>query len=41
MKVQISVSHLSKFYEVHQKEPGFFGSLRAFFREEVRNRSRG
>jgi ABC-2 type transport system ATP-binding protein len=31
MKVQISVSHLSKFYEVHQKEPGFFGSLKAFF----------
>jgi len=31
MKVQIAVSHLSKFYEVHQKEPGFVGSLRAFF----------
>ncbi|PYS28859.1 MAG: ABC transporter [Acidobacteria bacterium] len=32
MPSQISVSHLSKFYEVHQKEPGFLGSLRAFFR---------
>jgi len=32
MKVQISVDHLSKFYEVHQKEPGFRGSLRAFFK---------
>ena len=31
MKVQIAVSHLAKFYEVHQKEPGFVGSLRAFF----------
>ena len=30
MSSQISVSHLSKFYEVHQKEPGFLGSLRAF-----------
>jgi len=32
MSSQISVSHLSKFYEVHQKEPGFLGSLRAFIR---------
>jgi ABC-2 type transport system ATP-binding protein len=31
MKAQISVCNLSKFYEVHQKEPGFVGSLRAFF----------
>jgi ABC-2 type transport system ATP-binding protein len=31
MKAQISVSHLSKFYEVHQKEPGFRGSVKAFF----------
>jgi ABC-2 type transport system ATP-binding protein len=31
MSVQISVRHLSKFYEVHQKDPGFVGSLRAFF----------
>src|SRR3989338_7754529 len=34
MKPQIAVSHLSKFYEVHQKEPGFAGSLRAFFRRK-------
>jgi ABC-2 type transport system ATP-binding protein len=34
MKAQISVDHLSKFYEVHQKEPGFTGSLRAFFRRK-------
>jgi ABC-2 type transport system ATP-binding protein len=32
MNAQIAVSHLSKFYEVHQKDPGFRGSLRAFFR---------
>ena len=32
MSSLISVSHLSKFYEVHQKEPGFLGSLRAFVR---------
>jgi len=31
MNAQIMVRHLSKFYEVHQKEPGFAGSLRAFF----------
>jgi ABC-2 type transport system ATP-binding protein len=31
---QIVVRHLSKFYEVHQKEPGFAGSLRAFFRRK-------
>jgi ABC-2 type transport system ATP-binding protein len=31
MKPQIAVSRLSKFYEVHHKEPGFMGSLRAFF----------
>ena len=30
MQAQISVRHLSKFYEVHQKEPGFWASLRAF-----------
>jgi ABC-2 type transport system ATP-binding protein len=34
MKTQISVDHLSKFYDVHQKEPGFTGSLRAFFRRK-------
>jgi ABC-2 type transport system ATP-binding protein len=31
MKSQIAVRHLSKFYEVHQKEPGLWGSLKAFF----------
>src|SRR5688572_5922456 len=34
MQPQITVSHLSKFYEVHHKEPGFAGSLRAFFRRK-------
>jgi ABC-2 type transport system ATP-binding protein len=34
MTPQIAVRHLSKFYEVHQKEPGFAGSLRAFFRRK-------
>ena len=34
MKPQIVVSHLSKFYEIHQKDPGFAGSLRAFFRRK-------
>jgi ABC-2 type transport system ATP-binding protein len=34
MKPQIAVSHLSKFYEVHHKDPGFAGSLRAFFRRK-------
>jgi ABC-2 type transport system ATP-binding protein len=34
MKAQITVSHLSKFYDVHHKEPGFSGSLRAFFRRK-------
>jgi ABC-2 type transport system ATP-binding protein len=27
----ISVSHLSKYYQVHQKEPGFAGSLKSLF----------
>src|SRR4051794_17183755 len=27
----ISVSHLSKYYQVHQKEPGFTGSLKSLF----------
>jgi ABC-2 type transport system ATP-binding protein len=31
MTAQIAVRQLSKFYQVHQKEPGFRGSLRAFF----------
>jgi viologen exporter family transport system ATP-binding protein len=34
MTAQISVSHLSKFYEVHQKDPGFLGSLKALFRRK-------
>jgi len=34
MTPQIVVRNLSKFYEVHQKEPGFAGSLRAFFRRK-------
>src|SRR6185436_18692713 len=34
MKPQIAVNHLSKFYEIHQKDPGFGGSLRAFFRRK-------
>jgi len=31
MTAQIAVRQLSKFYQVHQKEPGFRSSLRAFF----------
>jgi ABC-2 type transport system ATP-binding protein len=31
MTPQIAVRKLSKFYRVHQKEPGFRGSLKAFF----------
>ena len=31
MKAQISVRHLSKFYQVHKKDPGFVGSLKAVF----------
>ena len=26
----ITVKHLSKYYQVHQKEPGFMGSLKSF-----------
>jgi ABC-2 type transport system ATP-binding protein len=29
---QIVVEQLRKYYDVHQKEPGFSGSLRAFFK---------
>lgn len=32
----IVVEHLSKFYEVHHKEPGLFGSLRSLFRRQYR-----
>ena len=28
----IEVGHLSKHYEVHEKDPGFLGSVRAFVR---------
>src|SRR5262245_15148300 len=31
MNADISVARLSKYYKVHHKEPGFAGSLRAFF----------
>jgi ABC-2 type transport system ATP-binding protein len=31
MTAQIVVRNLSKYYQVHQKEPGFRGSLKAFF----------
>jgi ABC-2 type transport system ATP-binding protein len=34
MTSDIVVSHLSKHYQVHQKEPGLAGSLRAFFRRK-------
>ncbi len=27
----ITVSHLTKYYQVHQKEPGFWGSIRSLF----------
>src|SRR6185312_5893595 len=30
----ISVSHLTKYYQVHQKEPGFKGSLTSLFKRE-------
>ena len=31
----ISVSSLSKYYEVHQKEPGLVGSLKSFVRRKT------
>ena len=34
MTSDIPVSHLSKHYQAHQKEPGFTGSLRSFFRRQ-------
>jgi ABC-2 type transport system ATP-binding protein len=34
MNPEIFVNHLSKHYEVHQKEPGFVGSLRSFFHRQ-------
>lgn len=30
----IAVSHLSKYYQVHKKKPGFLGSLQALFRRK-------
>src|SRR5713226_1567308 len=33
----IQVSHLCKYYKVHQKEPGFVGSLRAFVNRQYRD----
>ncbi len=34
MNPEILVNHLSKHYEVHQKDPGFVGSLRSFFNRQ-------
>ena len=36
MKSQIEVEHLSKHYQVHEKEPGLMGSLRAFVARKYR-----
>ncbi len=36
MAYQIEVSHLSKHYQVHDKEPGLAGSLRSFFARKYR-----
>jgi ABC-2 type transport system ATP-binding protein len=30
----IKVSHLTKYYKVHKKEPGFIGSLRSLVKRE-------
>jgi ABC-2 type transport system ATP-binding protein len=32
---QIIVEHLKKYYDIHHKEPGFMGSLRAFFNRKI------
>src|SRR4051812_4298827 len=34
MQAHIVVEHLSRYYQAHQKEPGFMGSLRSFFRRQ-------
>jgi ABC-2 type transport system ATP-binding protein len=34
MDSHIGVTHLSKYYQVHHKEPGFAGSVRSFFRRQ-------
>ncbi len=36
MPPQIHVAHLCKYYQVHEKEPGLMGSLRAFFARKYR-----
>ncbi len=33
----LTVTHLKKYYPVHQKEPGISGSLKSFFRREYRD----
>ncbi|MCL4505873.1 MAG: ATP-binding cassette domain-containing protein [Chloroflexi bacterium] len=37
MAYQIEVNHLSKHYQVHEKEPGLMGSLRSFVARKYRN----
>lgn len=34
---QIVIEHLKKYYQVHQKEPGLMGSLRAFFNRKYQD----
>jgi ABC-2 type transport system ATP-binding protein len=36
MPPQIHVAHLCKYYQVHEKEPGLMGSLRAFLARKYR-----
>ncbi len=36
MAYQITAEHRSKHYQVHEKEPGFIGSLRSFFARQYR-----
>jgi len=37
MSDHIAVDHLSKYYKVHHKEPGFLGSLQSFFYRQYEN----
>jgi ABC-2 type transport system ATP-binding protein len=37
MTSQIEVDHLSKYYQVHEKEPGLMGSLRSFVARKYRD----
>ncbi len=37
MTSQIEVDHLSKYYQVHEKEPGLMGSLRSFVKRKYRD----